>query len=48
MLRAMRQEFQREYGLAGAQSAHQQRGAATRQAAISDFIETGDASRRFA
>ncbi len=44
--RAMHQELQREHGLAGARPAHQQRGAAARQAAAGDFIETGDAGRR--
>ena len=44
--RAMHQELQREDGLAGAGSAHQQRRAAARQAAAGDFIETGDAGRR--
>nr|ART36605.1 C65 [uncultured bacterium] len=44
--RAMDQELQRQYGLAGAGPAHQQRGAAARQTAAGDFVESGDAGRR--
>jgi hypothetical protein len=44
----MHQKLQREYRLARTQSAEQQRGASPRQTAAGDFIETGDAGRRFA
>ena len=47
ILRAMYQELQREYGLARAGSARQQRRAAAEQTAAGDFIETDDAGRRF-
>ena len=43
--RAMRQELQREYGLAGAWPAHQQRRAAAGQAPAGDRVESGDACR---
>jgi hypothetical protein len=47
MLRAMHQELQREYGLTGARSARQQRGASARQTSAGNLIQTGDAGRRF-
>src|ERR1700733_12524709 len=43
----MHQELQRQYGLAGAWSAHQQRGARAWQTSAGDFIETCDAGLRF-
>src|SRR5579863_2489471 len=46
MTRAIDQELQAEYGLAGARTALHQRRAATRQSAASYFIETRNAGGR--
>jgi hypothetical protein len=43
----MHQEMRREYGRAGASSAHQQRRAAAWHTSAGDFIDTGDVGPRF-